>query len=138
MRNCDEILFNPNRSWYRILYTYKFFTGDKMWRTHAGERAPFWLTALIFACAGGLCFVSPVMFHYITQYTQYFQNNIPNDWVVHNSPSLYIDFYGWIKYMARFAPMCLFSPLNPPVLLCDTHDSHFDVRALIILWSHCI
>ena len=38
---CDEIGFNPNRSWLIVVCTYKFFTGKRIWKSQTGERAPF-------------------------------------------------------------------------------------------------
>ena len=34
--NCENIGFDPNRSWIKLVCTYKIFTGDSMWRTHNG------------------------------------------------------------------------------------------------------
>ena len=51
--NCDKIGFDPNGSWRKVVYNYKFFTGDRMWRTQTGERAPLWYTALISTRADG-------------------------------------------------------------------------------------
>ena len=38
--NCNEIGFDPNGSWRKVVCTYKFFTGDRMWRTQTVERSP--------------------------------------------------------------------------------------------------
>ena len=51
--NCDEIGFDPNGSWIKVVCTYKFFTGQHIWKYQTGERAPFWCTALIFTRADG-------------------------------------------------------------------------------------
>ena len=29
--NCDEIGFDPNGSWLKVICTYKFFTGQRIW-----------------------------------------------------------------------------------------------------------
>ena len=46
--NYDEIGFDPNGSWLRVVCTYKFFTGKLIWKSQTGERAPLWCTYLIF------------------------------------------------------------------------------------------
>ena len=67
--NCNNIGFDPNGNWNKIVCTYKFFTCDRIWRTQTGDIAPLWCTALIFTCAGGQCFIPPVMVHQITHTT---------------------------------------------------------------------
>ena len=39
--NCDDIGFDPNGLWRKMVCTYKFFTGNRMWRTQTRDRAPF-------------------------------------------------------------------------------------------------
>ena len=36
--NCDEIVFDPNVSWIKVVFTYKLFTGYRMWRTQTRDR----------------------------------------------------------------------------------------------------
>ena len=74
----------------------------------------------------------------ITHYTQDLHYNIPSDWVVHNSPSGYINGDGWHKSIARFPSMCCSSTLNTQVLFCDFHGRIFDERALNIIRRHNI
>ena len=31
--DCDEIGFDPNGSWLRLIYTYKFFTWKRIWKS---------------------------------------------------------------------------------------------------------
>ena len=100
--HCDEILFDPNGNWNKMVRTYKFFTDDRIWSTHTGERAPFCCTALIFKCTGGKCFIFPVVVHHITHYAQDLHYNVPSDWVIHNSPSVYMYHYVWHKSMYHF------------------------------------
>ena len=104
--NCDEIRFDLNGNWNKMVYTYKFFMGSMMWRTHTSERAPFWCTSLIFTRDDGQCFIPPVVVHQSTHYNQYPHDNIPSDWVVHNSPSGYMDCDGWHESTTQFASMC--------------------------------
>ena len=35
---CDKIRFDPNGSWIKLVCTYKFSTGDRVWMTHTRER----------------------------------------------------------------------------------------------------
>ena len=111
---------------------------DRPWRTHTGERAPFWCTLLIFNRVDGQCFISSVMMHHRTHYIQDQYYNIPSDWVVHNSPSGHMDCDEWIKAMDHFSSVCCSSPLIPNVLSYDFHDRHFDDGALNILHIHHI
>ena len=39
--NCDDIGFDLNGNWNNMVCTYKFFRGDRLWRTHTDERSPF-------------------------------------------------------------------------------------------------
>ena len=47
--NCDEIGFNTNGSWRKLVCIYKLLTGDRVCRTHTEEISPFFYTAFIFA-----------------------------------------------------------------------------------------
>ena len=78
------------------------------------------------------------LMHHITHYTQYIYYNIPSDWIVYNSPSVYMDHSVWIKSMSHFSSVCFSYHLNTLVLLYDGHDRHFDYSSLRILWSHHI
>ena len=79
-----------------------------------------------------------MLVHQSTQYAQDLRKNIHSYWLVHNSPSGYMDFDGWLKAMSYLSSICGSSPLNPQVLLCGGHIRNFDDRALNILWSHHI
>ena len=49
--NCDEIGFDFNGSWRKVVCTYKLFTGERIWRNQTGDKEPFYCTALIFTRA---------------------------------------------------------------------------------------
>ena len=83
--NYNEIGFDTNGNFNKMLCTYKFFTGDRIWSTPTDERYPFWSAALIFNRADGHCFIPPVVVHQRTHYSKYLRCNIPSDWVIHNS-----------------------------------------------------
>ena len=117
---------------------YKFFTGDRLWRTHTGEIAPLWWTTLIFTHNYEHFFIPPVVVHQRTHYTQDLHYNIPSDQVIHNSLSGYMDCDGWHKSMSNFPSNCCYFPLNPQILFYDVHDIHLDDRSLDILIKHKI
>ena len=89
--DCDEIDFDPNGSWLRVVSTYKFFMGKHIWKSQTGERAPFRCTDMIFNRADGECFMPPMIVHQAKNYTQDLHWNLPSDWLVHNTLSGYID-----------------------------------------------
>ena len=130
--------FDPHGSWLKIVFTYKFFTGQRIWKYQTGERAPFWCTDLIFTGADGRCFMPPMIVHQAANYTQYLHWNLPSDWLVHCTPSGYMYRDGWMKEMSILSRTCGSSKMNPQVLFFDGHDSHFDDRATHILRSHRI
>ena len=80
----------------------------------------------------------PVIVHQAENYTQDCHWNLPSDWLVHNTPSGYMDRYGWMKAMSLFSRTYGASKLNPQVLFFDGHDIHFEDRATHIIWSHHI
>ena len=121
-----------------MLFTCKFFTGDRLWRTHTLEIALFWCTTLIFAHTDGQCFVTPVVVNQSTRYTQEIHYNITSDWVFHNSPSVNVDHYGWHKSMAHFSSMCCSSHLTPQVIFYDSHNNYFYYMSLNKLHRHII
>ena len=111
--NCGKIGFDTSGSWRKVVYAYRFFTGDRIWRTQTGERAPFCFTDLIFTRYGVQCFMPPVIVHQASNYTQDLHYNIPKDWVVHNTPSGYMDRDGWMKGMMNLKTFCGSKKLNP-------------------------
>ena len=49
--NCNEVGFDPNGMWHKVICAYKLFQGELMWKVKTGERAPLWCTLLVFARA---------------------------------------------------------------------------------------
>ena len=78
------------------------------------------------------------MVHQRTHYTQYFNYNIPSDWVIHHPSSRYMYCDGCHKSMSYFAYVCCYSYINPQVIFYDVHDRHFENRSLDILRKHNI
>ena len=111
--NCDEIGFDLNGSWIRVVCTYKLFTGKHIWKYQTGERAPFWCTALIFTRSDGQCFVPPMIVHQAENYTHDLHWNLPSDWLVHNTPSVYMDRDGWMNAISLFGRTCVSIKTKP-------------------------
>ena len=103
-----------------------------------GEKSPFWFTSLIFTRYYGQFFVPPMIIHQAENYTQDHHWNFSSDWIVHNTPSVYMDRNGWMMAMIIFSRTCGASKLNPQVLLFDFHSIHFDDRATHLLRYHHI
>ena len=40
--NCDEIWFESNEIWNKVIFTYKLFQGEQMWKVQTKEQAPLW------------------------------------------------------------------------------------------------
>ena len=84
--NCNKIESYSNGNWNNMVCTYKLFMSNRLWRTQNGEIEPFWYTLIIFTCADVQCFITPMVVHQSTQYTQDIHYNIPIYWLVHNPP----------------------------------------------------
>ena len=41
---CDEIGFDTNRRWNKVIFNYKFFQTDYMKKVQTGDRSPCWCT----------------------------------------------------------------------------------------------
>ena len=92
--NCDEIGFDPNQIWNKVMCTYKFFQGERMCKVQTGEQAPFWCTLHVFTRYDGRCFMIPIIVHQAKEYYKDLHFNIPMYWTVHNTPYGYI--YRWV------------------------------------------
>ena len=128
--NCDEVLYDPNGRWHKVICTYNFFQGERMWKVKTGERSLFWCTLLVFTQAGGKCFMPSIIVHQAKEYSQDLQFNVTLDWTVHNTPSGYINREEWLKSMYQLSNVLVASPVNNQILFFDGYDSHFDKRAL--------
>ena len=98
---------------------------EKIWKSQTGERFLFWCTAMIFIRAYGQWFMPPLIVRQSENYTQDLQWNLPSDWLVHNTPSGYMDRYGWMNTMSLFGRTCVASKLNKQFLFFEGHDRHF-------------
>ena len=128
--NFDGIGFDPNWRWNKVIYVYKFFQGEQMWKVKTGERAPLWCTLLVFTVSNGQCFVPPIILHQSKEYTQDIHFNITLYCMVHHTPSGYMDIDGWLKSVTQLSNICVASPVNNQILFFNGHYTHVDCRAL--------
>ena len=103
--NCDDIGIDPNGKWHKVICTYKYCMVDKIWKCQDGEHAPFWVTILFFSRADGQCFLPPCVVHQGAELSADFLYKIPADWIVHHSPSGYMDRDGWFKVIYMFSKL---------------------------------
>ena len=80
----------------------------------------------------------PMIFQQAENYTQDLHWNLHSDWLVHNTPSGYMDRDIWMKEMSILSRNCGDNNTNPQILLFDGHDSHFDKRYTHLLQYHHI
>ena len=128
--NCDEIGFEPNRIWHKVVCTYKLFQGERMWKVKNGERVPFWFTLIASKRTDGKRFMPHIIVQWDKDYYQDLNHNIPLDCTVHHKPSGYMDRDRWLKAMNQLSNICGASPVNNQILLFYVHYSHFDERYL--------
>ena len=135
MWNCDEIWFDPKGKWHKGMCTYKFIQGEIMWKVQTGKSAPLWCTLILFTRADGQCFMPPIVVHQAKYYSQYIHHNIPFEWIVHHTPSGYMDRDGWLKSMTQLYNICGASPINNQIRFLSGNYSHFNGRALTKMQS---
>lgn len=128
--NCDEISLDPNGKWNKIVCTFKWCNLVKVWKSQEGERVPFWVSLLFFTRADGQCFIPPTVVHQGLELTSDFLHGIPLNWIMHQTPSGYMDKDGWLKTIINFHFLAGSSPGNPQFLFFDGYDSHWDPVAL--------
>ena len=87
----DEVDFYTNGKCNRLIYNYKLFTGEIIGKVQTGDQAPFRLTFLVFTQSGGKCFTLPIIVNQAKYYSQYLHFKIPLEWIVHHTPSGYMD-----------------------------------------------
>ena len=124
--DCDKIGVDRNEIWSNIICTYMFFQSERMCKVQTGERAQFWCTLLFFTQAGGQCFMPPIIVHQAKEYSQDIRFNTLLEWIVHHTPSGYMDRDGWQKSMIQLFNMWGASPVNNHIMFFDGHDSHFE------------
>ena len=125
--NWDEFGFDTNVIWNKIICTYNLFQVERMWKVQTGYWAPFYCTLIVFTLSGGKCFMSPIIVHQDTDYTQYLHFNVRMEWKFHHTTYGYMDRYGWLKSMTKFSNICGAPPCQQSitVLWCKLQP-HFD------------
>ena len=78
--------------------------------------------------------MTPVIVHQEVKYTQDLHYNIPKEWLVHNTPSRYMDRDIRTKEIMNSKTVCGANKLNSQILFYDGHCN----RAIHILRSHHI
>ena len=131
--NCDEIGIDPTGKWVKIVCTWKWCMSEKIWKCKDGEHAPFWVTVLFFTRADGQCFLPPCIVHKGVDYSCDFNWKIPDDWIVHATPSGYMDRDGWFKVINMFTQLSGAQAGNIQILYYDGHDSHWDADAMDLM-----
>ena len=111
---------------------------EKIWKCQDGEHAPFWVTILFFSRADGQCFLPPCVVHQGADLSADFLYKIPADWIVHHSPSGYMDRDGWFKVIYMFTKLSGCHAGNIQMLFYDRHDSHWDADALDLMTKNFI
>ena len=102
---------------------------EKIWKCKDVEHEPFWLTVLFFTQADGQCFLPPFVVHKEAEQTADFHYGGTANWLIHNSPSGYMDRDGWYKFIRMFTILSGAIKGNIKILLYDGHDSHWDTDA---------
>ena len=100
------------------------------WKVQSGEWAQFWCTLLVFTWSDGKCFMPPIIVHQAKEWSQDIHHIIPLGWIVHHTPSSYMDRDRWLKSMTQLSNVCGAYPVNNKILFFDGHASHFKDIAL--------
>ena len=119
--NCDEIGFDPNGKWRKVVCTYELFQGERMRKAQTVERAPLWLVHLtcipqdLMGNASFLpsLFIKPISTPNISIATFHLTRQ------VRHTPYGYTDRDGWIKATTQFSNRCGASPVNNQILFFD-------------------
>jgi hypothetical protein len=140
--NGDEIGFDPNGS---FLATYGYTSGGtpprRSFRLHSGERAPFWVTMFFMSRADGQHPIPPTIVHQGGDEHSLrgdLSLELNADWVVHSTPSGYMDQAGFRAVVHNLIKFCGSAPDNPQFLFVDGHDSHWDAASIKALRDNYI
>ena len=133
MWNFDEIGIDPNGNWCKIVCTHTWCKLNQIWRNVEGEHAPFWKTMLFYTRADGQCFIPNTIVHQASEWKSDLGYDLLDNWVVHSTPSGYMDRDGLIKTCENIAKLSGSSEINPHFLFFYGNDSHWAPEALDIL-----
>ena len=107
---------------------------EKIWKCRYGEHAPFWVAVLFFSRADGQCFIPPCIVHKGIEYSCDLHYGVPDEWLVHHTPSGYMDRDGWFKVIHIFSKLAG-AHAGKKNLFYNGHDSHWDTDALDLMAS---
>ena len=124
--NCNEIRFETNGNWFKVVLNLNSHTSHKVRNTQTGQRAPFCCTLLVFTWSYDQLFLFLILIHYLDEYTQNLHNNIPYDWFVCHAPSVNINRKVCHKYMSYLILLCIYSPANHQVVFFDGRYGRFN------------
>ena len=71
-----------------------------------------------------------IIVHQEKEYSQDLNFNIPLEWIVHNTPYIYVDRIVWPKSMNQLSTVFSASIFDNQIIFFDGHDSHFYERIL--------
>ena len=74
---------------------------------------------LVFTRANGQCFIPPTIVHKAANLTGAHALNLPTNWIMHATPSGYMDHDGWLKTTYAFVSLCGASAIHPQFLFID-------------------
>ena len=128
--NCDDIGFDPNLKCNRFICTYKLFPGEIIGKVQTGGQELFWCTLLVFNQSNGEFLMPPIIFYQWKDSSQDIQFNTPLYYISRHKPYGYMDKYGWLKFMTKFATICGDFTINNQIIFFNRHDTHFNNCAL--------
>ena len=67
----------------------------------------------------------PVIFHVDSYHTQYTHYNTPINFIIHNTQSYYMEWYGWLMEIYFLVRICDTSHLKNQIPISDRHDIQF-------------
>jgi hypothetical protein len=101
--NMDEVGYDGNGKHARVFVTKD---GKRKFQVVSGERGPFWVTQVLWSCANGTTNIVPTVIHQGSTLSSYFTKNLPDDWVIHATPSGVLSLLRILYFHRRRMPIC--------------------------------
>jgi hypothetical protein len=137
VNNGDEIGFDPNGKFSRTLhYCPEGKPPPRSFRLHKGERAPFWATMFYWSKATGAHPCLPVIVHQGEEGDTIradYLDGLSKDWVVHATPSWYMDQKGFALVCHSLVQHCQARMGYHKLLYVDGHEIHWCSQCLRFL-----
>ena len=124
--NCDEICFDANGKWHKVICTYRLLPGEKNWKVQIVDQLPFLFTLIVFTSDGGKCFILTILFHQPKEYFQYLHFNMPLELIVHHKPYRYMDRDRFLKSTTQFYTIWGTSTIYNQIIFFGRYDSHYN------------